>query len=129
MALNRSIERILRPLLFAAGCVFVVAGIAGLFLPLVPGTVFLIIAAACFARSSPRFEAWLLNHPQLGPSIHSWRETGSIPLQAKFIAIAAMIFSFVLTVLSGVPPIAMWCTGIILTGAAIYMMTRPTTPP
>ena len=127
MALNRTIERVLRPLLFAAGCVFVVIGVAGLFLPLLPGTVFLIAAAACFARSSPRFEAWLLDHPQFGPGIRGWRETGSIPLQAKFIAIGAMMFSFVLTALSGAPPVALWCTGIILTGVAIYIATRPTT--
>lgn len=129
MALNQSIERILRPLLFAAGCVFVVIGIAGLILPLLPGTVFLILAAACFARSSPRFESWLLNHPQFGPSIRTWRETGSIPGHTKLIAIGAMILSFVLTIISGVPPIAIWCTATILAGVAIYVATRPTTRP
>ncbi len=118
-------ERILRPLLFAAGCVFVVIGIGGLILPLLPGTVFLIIAAACFARSSPRFESWLLHHPQFGPSIVAWRKTGAVPRHAKFIAVAAMAMSFVLTLLSGAPAIALWLAGAALCAAALYVVTRP----
>ena len=65
-----------RPLLFALGWIFTALGVAGLVLPLMPGTVFLILAAWCFSRSSPRFEAWLVGHPKLGPHVLRWRETG-----------------------------------------------------
>jgi uncharacterized membrane protein YbaN (DUF454 family) len=83
---RRPFAAIRRRLLFGAGLVFLVAGVAGLFLPLVPGTVFLIVAAACFTRSSPRFETWLLDHPRLGPPVRRWRANGSIPRPAKAFA-------------------------------------------
>lgn len=122
-------SKALRPILFAAGCLLTVVGIAGLILPLLPGTIFLILATACFARSSPRFEKWLLTHPQFGPGIVAWRETGAIPLHVKFIAIGSMALSFVLTWYSGAPPIALWMTGSLLVGAALYVGTRRTTRP
>jgi uncharacterized membrane protein YbaN (DUF454 family) len=115
----------LRPILFAAGCLFTAVGVVGLVLPLVPGTLFLIFAAACFARSSPRFETWLLSHPKLGAAIVSWQETGAIPLRAKIIAIAAMALSFVLTWVSGAPPVGVAIAGVCLAGAALYVGTRP----
>ena len=52
-----------RHLYFAAGWVLTAIGVIGLVLPLMPGTIFLIAAAWCFSRSSPRFEAWLIGHP------------------------------------------------------------------
>lgn len=115
----------LRPLLFVVGCLFTAFGVAGLILPLVPGTLFLIIAAACFARSSPRFESWLLSHPKLGPAVVSWQETGAIPRRAKIIAISAMALSFVLTWYSGAPPIGIAVAGLCLAAAALYVGTRP----
>jgi uncharacterized protein len=118
-----------RPVLFAAGFLLTALGVVGLVLPLVPGTLFLILAAACFARSSPRFERWLLDHPKLGPSIVSWETTGSIPRRAKIISILAMAVSFVLTWASGAPPVALWIAGICLLAAASYVATRPTTRP
>ena len=65
----RGVGRFRRPLLFAAGWIFTALGVVGLILPLMPGTIFLILAAWCFSQSSPRFEAWLLGHPRLGPQV------------------------------------------------------------
>jgi uncharacterized membrane protein YbaN (DUF454 family) len=63
--------------------------------PLLPTTIFLIAAAWCFARSSPRLEAWLLNHPQFGKTLRDWRSDGAISRPAKMMVCAGMTFGFV----------------------------------
>jgi len=74
------------------GAGFVCMGLAGLgvFLPLLPTTPFLLVAAACFARSSPRFYRALLGNRVFGPLIRDWREHRAIPLRAKWMAITAI---------------------------------------
>ncbi|MDT9407683.1 YbaN family protein [Corynebacterium rouxii] len=63
----------IKPLLLAIGCVSVALGVAGVVLPLVPTTPFLLLAGVCFAKSSDRFHTWLMEHRILGPYIHNWR--------------------------------------------------------
>ena len=82
-------------LAFAAlGTLFLLLGIIGIFLPLLPTTPFLLLATACYARSSRRFYNWLLNHPAFGPLIIEWRTYRSIPRRIKLMAIATMILTF-----------------------------------
>ena len=64
-------------------------GFAGLFLPLLPTVPFVLLAAFCFARSNPAWEARLLAHPTLGPHIQAWRANGSISRKGKIAAVAA----------------------------------------
>lgn len=125
-------EAAARPLFFALGWLFLVVGVAGVILPLLPGTVFLIMSAACFTRSSPRFESWLLNHPRLGPTVVAWRRDGVIPRRAKRMALSMMAVSFGITWAVGAPPIALVCTGAGLLAGAAYVASRPSeriTPP
>ena len=114
-----------RPLLIAAGWILTVIGIVGVILPVMPGTIFLILAAWCFSKSSPRFEAWLLNHPRLGPHVVRWRETRSISRRAKVAACGAMAASFALVIWSGAPPIAIGASGAGLLASAVYVASRP----
>lgn len=114
-----------RPLLFALGWIFTALGVAGLILPLMPGTVFLILAAWCFSRSSPRFEAWLVGHPKLGPHVLRWRETGAIARRAKYLACGSMALSFVLLTQTSAPPVALATAAICLLGAGVYVASRP----
>jgi len=74
----------------ALGCLCVALGVAGAFLPLLPTTPFMLLAAACFARASTRFYNWLLNTRTFGPSILEWRLHRSIPYRVKLFAIAMM---------------------------------------
>lgn len=118
-------HRFARPLLLVAGWFFTALGVIGLILPLMPGTIFLILAAWCFSRSSPRFEAWLVGHPWLGPQVLRWRETGAIARRTKYIACGSMGTSFALLALTDAPPIALWTAGASLIAAGAYVASRP----
>ena len=71
----------------ALGGLMLALGIVGAFLPVMPTTIFLIVAAWCFGRSSPRLEAWMLDHPRFGLALRQWREEGAVPLRAKLMAV------------------------------------------
>jgi uncharacterized membrane protein YbaN (DUF454 family) len=77
----------------AAGFVCIALAVIGAILPLMPTTVFVILAAYCFARSSPRLERKLLDHPTFGPHIVRWRTSGAISRKGKRAAAAAFAFS------------------------------------
>lgn len=114
-----------RPILFALGWICLGIGVVGLFLPLLPGTVFLILAAACFTRSSPRFEGWLLGHPTFGPPIRQWRETGAIPRRVKAIAVASLAVSGWIVAASDAPDLVKAGCAALFVGVAVYILTRP----
>lgn len=76
-------NRVWRYVLFACGCLSVVLGVIGIFLPVLPTTPFLLLAAACFARSSQRFYLWLVLHPRLGPWVRDYLEGQGIPRKGK----------------------------------------------
>ncbi len=67
--------------------------ILGAILPILPTTVFLIMATACFAKSSPRMQRKLLNNKTFGPLIHEWQQHRSIPRKAKRIALLTILLS------------------------------------
>lgn len=106
-------------LVFASlGTLFVLLGVAGLFLPVLPTTPFLLLAAACYARSSRRIFNWLLNHPQFGPLIREWREHHSMPYRAKRRALWLIALSFGISIGFFVPgwpaKLAMGAGGLVL---------------
>lgn len=88
----------LRYILILAGIASVALGIVGIFLPLLPTTPFMLLAAACFARSSPRFHNALLNSHMFGPIITQWEQQRSIPKRAKKQAIFLIIIVFSISI-------------------------------
>jgi uncharacterized membrane protein YbaN (DUF454 family) len=118
----------LRPLYFVAGIILVGIGIAGYILPVLPGTIWMILAAACFARSSPKFEAWLINHKTFGPSVVAWRQNGAIPRKAKFLAIGMMAISFTVLAFTHIPMVALVIIGAIFLACALFVASRPVGP-
>lgn len=93
----------MRIFLILCGCLAVVLGILGIFLPLLPTTPFLLLAAACFFRSSPRLYNWLISHKRMGPYIRNFREHRAIPLKAKVISVS-MVWITMLIAAFGVVP-------------------------
>ena len=83
-------SRVVRALLIAAGTLCVALGVIGIFVPVLPTTPFLLLAAACYARASERFYLWLVRNPTFGPTIREWRRHRSIPYRTKVVAIALM---------------------------------------
>lgn len=96
-------KRALRAAYLTAGFGFLGLGLLGLALPVLPTTPFLILAAACFARSSERFYRWMLEHPVLGPPLREWLEHRSIAYRVKLLAIAMMTASLMLSIVLFVP--------------------------
>ncbi|MFI8740354.1 YbaN family protein [Stutzerimonas zhaodongensis] len=82
-----------RYVLLVIGWLSVTLGIIGIFLPVLPTTPFLLLAAACFVRSSRRFYDWLVTHPRLGPWFCDYLEGKGIPLKGKVYAITTMWIS------------------------------------
>lgn len=82
-------------LLKITGLAFVGLAIVGVILPILPTTPFLLVAAACFAKSSPRMQKKLLANKIFGPLINEWQQHRCIPSKAKRVALLTMIFSIV----------------------------------
>ena len=85
-------------LLLALGWVCVALGVLGVPLPLLPTTPFLLVAAACFLRASPRLHRRLTEHPRLGPYLVQWQRDRSVPRGAKVRALVVVGASFSLSI-------------------------------
>ncbi|GFM54193.1 YbaN family protein [Pseudomonas capsici] len=119
-------HRLVRYLLVAVGWTSVGLGVIGIFLPVLPTTPFLLLAAACFARSSPRFYNWLVNHKRLGPWIRDYLAGNGIPLKGKVYAIGLMWASISLSCYLVPLP---WARGFMLASAVlvtIYILRQKT---
>jgi len=114
----------MRILLMLAGLVCVGLGIAGIFLPVMPSTVFFILAAILFARSNPVWEAKIMNHPQIGPPIRAFRERGAIGRKAKIAAVAAMTISSVASFFL-LRSVWAYVPGAVCALCAVFILTRP----
>ena len=81
---------VVRAVFFVAGVAALALGVAGVFLPLLPTTPLVLLAAACFARSYRPFHEWLVAHRLFGPLLREWHEHRSIPYRTKLFAIGMM---------------------------------------
>jgi uncharacterized membrane protein YbaN (DUF454 family) len=108
-----------------AGLMSVAIGAVGVVLPLLPTTPFLLIAAFAFARSSARLNNWLREHRSFGPLIDNWHRDGSIDRKVKRIAIIVLLMTPVITWLFGAPLWIIVCQIVVLSAAAVFVLTRP----
>lgn len=119
-------EKLRRGMWGAAGLICVGLGFIGILLPVMPTTPFLILAAACFARSSPRMEAWIQNHPQFGPLIRDWQQRGAIPRTAKRLAVLSISASY--GIFWWIVQPVWWLAamvGLVMLATATWIWTRP----
>lgn len=125
-AVHEHASPVVRWLLLVAGTVCVALGLIGLFLPVLPTTPFMLLAAACYARASKRFYYWLLSNRTFGPMIYEWRKHRSIPYRTKIGAIALMLATLTISVVFFVEP--PWLKGVLAAmgiALAIWMYRLP----
>lgn len=85
-------------LVFTGGWLAFVLGALGVVLPVLPTTPFMLVAATCFAKTSPRFHRWLLSHRVFGPLIHNWEQGRYIEKVAKRRALFIVLLTFGLSI-------------------------------
>ncbi|PRP68881.1 hypothetical protein BUE93_19225 [Chromobacterium amazonense] len=111
-----------------SGVLMVGLGVIGALLPVMPTTIFLILALACFSKSSPRLEQRLLGHPRFGPGLRRWREQRIVPACAKCFAVLGMGAGFVALLLARPPHWVPWLVATIELSVLLYLLSRPSKP-
>jgi hypothetical protein len=117
---------LVRVLFLLGGITSLGLGIAGVFLPVLPTTPFVILAAACFARSYRPFHEWLLAHRSFGPTLREWHEHRAIPYRTKLTAIAMMAAAMTASIVLFVEPL--WLDVLLAAfgvGLAVWMYRLP----
>lgn len=101
-------------------------GIIGLFLPLLPTTPFLLLAALCFSKSDERLHRWLLHHPLLGPPIVDWQRYRVISVRAKIFAAVTMLMGLTSVWIFFPPELAMAksATLALMIGVLIFILVQ-----
>ena len=117
-----------RVLWLLAGGLALLTGIVGIFLPLLPTTPFVLLAAWCFSRGSARWEAWLLQHPRFGPMVRNWHAYRVIPLRAKQLATLMMSFGSAWAWWA-MPPRICWLPALMCACVAAWMWRQPHAAP
>jgi hypothetical protein len=103
------------------GWLFVILGVVGIVLPLLPTTPFLLVAAICFSRGSQRMHDWLINHPTLGPPIVNWQTNRTITRKIKVVALFSMAGLFGISLLLGINEKVLLLQGSVLSVVGVFL--------
>ena len=109
-------NRIVRTILIICGTVSVTLAVVGIFVPILPTTPLLLLAGACYARSSQRFHRWLMTNRWFGEYIRNYREGRGMPLREKVVTLVALWLTIGFSVLAVVP---VWWGKLLLLAIAI----------
>ena len=123
-------RRGLRLALIGCGCANVALGVIGIFLPIMPSTVFFLIALWAFSKSSERLHNWLFSHRVFGRTLRDWHHDRVIPLRAKVLAVGVMGVSFIYVTFfvarTWLTPVLL---ALVLGAVAAFILTRPSRVP
>lgn len=100
-------------------------GVLGIFLPVLPTTPLILLAAFCFGKGSPRLRAWLMRQPHFGSAIEDWEATGAIPRSAKYLACSLMALTFAVCFALGIAWHILLAQAILMGAGAAFVLTRP----
>ncbi len=114
-----------RIILITVGFVSLALGGIGIFVPLLPTTPLVLVAAFAFANSSEKLHQWLLDHNVFGPLIDNWRRHRSISRTAKVMSVLSMIAILVISWLMSVPMPVIAVQALVLGCVAAFILTRP----
>ena len=115
---------------FLLAWLFFGIGAVGVVLPVLPTTPFMLLAAWGFARSSPRFHAWLYNHRLFGPPLVAFRDTGVISRRVKAVAWTTMAVSFsAMVAFADIPVYGLVASGSLMLIGIVYVSRFPSEPP
>ena len=119
-------KQIIKTIYLLVGLISLAFGIIGAFLPVLPTTCFVLLAAFCFSKSSTTMHNYLLNHPVVGKAVQKWEENGVIPLRIKVIATSVMLIT-VSYPLFFMAFDMLWkiAISVVIAFALIYIWTRP----
>lgn len=118
----------MRLLWITLGMLAFFVGAIGVFLPVLPTTPFIILAAFAFGKGSTRLRSWLENNAIFGPIIRNWEADGVIAQRFKNIAYTLMALSFLTSIIAGLRPPILAIQGVCLGCAVLYISTRPSRP-
>ena len=129
-AKNQMKNAILNKILVVTGTFFLIIGISGIFIPILPTTPFLLLAAACYARGSKNFYNWLINNKWCGEYIKNYREGRGIPLFVKIISITflwiTIAFSIFVIVINFLLQVILYIIAIMVTIHILTIKTKKT---
>jgi uncharacterized membrane protein YbaN (DUF454 family) len=106
---------------------FISLGMAylGVITPGLPYSIFVVFAAYCFAKGSPKMHAWLYNHKLFGPFLTNWGEKRVFPHKMKFFMLAMMTTSLIIMFVTGVKPIGVISTAVFMALVAVWAWRFP----
>lgn len=116
----------MRYLWMAAGIVALLVGTIGIFLPILPTTPFVLIAAFAFGRGSQKLHNWLSGNSVFGPIIQDWEEHGTIAVRYRRIAYGAMALMIAVSLVKGLHPAVLLIQAMGIGWAVMFIRARPT---
>lgn len=122
-------EKLKKGLLIFAGTAFTVIGIIGIFVPILPTTPFLLLAAACYLRSSRRLYNWLLGNRFFGAYVRNYLHGRGMPQKVKIVTILLLWITITCSIIFAVQALVIWVIlFIIAIGVSVHIMLIKTTP-